>query len=61
MKPAKTIESGKSYEHCNLGLVKVIIVEKRGVLVWSITGREGNQRTTEHRVAKRDLYDMETA
>lgn len=56
MKAAKNIQPGQNLEHCNFGLVRVIQVTKRGVIVLQTAGREGFRRTTEHRVAKRDLY-----
>jgi hypothetical protein len=57
MKPAKTIEVGKTYDHSNFGSVRVIAVTPRGVLVIQTFGRDGNKQTVEHRVAKRDLYE----
>ena len=56
MTKAQNIQPHDVLEHCNLGTVRVIAVTKRGVIVWQTAGRDEAKRTTEHRVAKRDLY-----
>ena len=56
MQNATNIQAGQTLEHCNLGTVRVIQVTARGVIVAQTAGREGFKVTTEHRVAKRDLY-----
>ena len=58
MTKAKTVQSGKTYEHSNLGAVRVIEVASRGVIVLQTTGRDGQKSTAQHRVAKRDLYEV---
>ena len=56
MNKATNIKAGDSLEHCNLGQVRVLQVTTKGVIVLQTAGRDEAKRTTEHRVAKRDLY-----
>lgn len=52
------ITEGATMNHSWIGIVRVIAVEKRGVLVAVTTGREGFRTTREERVAKRDLHPL---